>query len=63
MKRRGEQNPANSTATAGRTVAIEDVVQGGTTQKDGFVPPHVLVRDEEKARAKASGASRSIYDK
>jgi hypothetical protein len=41
----------------------EEDVQPGVTGRTGFKPPHIQVREEEKARMKAAGGSRSIYDK
>jgi len=41
----------------------EEEVQPGVTKRKEFVPPHVQIAKEEKAAMKASGGSRSIYDK
>lgn len=56
-----------------KTVRIESPVpeasvgsqetQSGITERKDFVPPHIQVREEEKASMRAAGGSRSIYDK
>jgi hypothetical protein len=48
---------------AGPSEVDKEDVQPGVTGRKGFVPPHIQVREEDKALMKASGGSRSIYDK
>jgi hypothetical protein len=62
MKKTVRMAVPTSPASGPSRVDKEDV-QPGVTKRDGFVPPHIQIREEDKAMMKASGGSRSIYDK
>lgn len=71
-EREGYLVPPLKPAGSRKTVKIDAPPSPSGSRKDedqpmherkGFVPPHIQVREEDKALMKASGGSRSIYDK